>query len=101
MNNSKAKILLIAPTLANYWEHIKNEIERQLNFDVVFFPEEPQSNYFRYIKYLSNTLGSHAINHYFANILEQSANFNYLFLIRGAHIPVFFLEELKRKKQGY
>lgn len=98
--NNKPKVLLITPTLANYWEYIKKEIEKQFNFDVVFFPEEPQSKYFRYIKYLSNDHKSQAINKYFSKILEQSSDVDYLFIIRGAHLPVFFLEELKQKNRN-
>jgi hypothetical protein len=92
------KILFFSVKLFNLEIEIKNKLE-ELGALVTYYDERPSNNNFvKGIIRLKRKVYQIKINQYYKKILQEikTKKFDYLFVIKGEVIPVFFLEEFKK-----
>lgn len=92
------KILFISVQTFNYEKEIADKL-KLLGAKVDYYDERPANSIFaKGIIRLKRSLFQNTINKYYNKILikTHSVNYDYLFVIKGEVIPVFFLEEFKK-----
>lgn len=99
IGNSKNnnKILFISPSTFNYEKSIKEELEKK-GFEVDLYDERPSNNIFvKGVIRLKKSLYGYHLNKYFKRIISEISkkNYNYLFVLKGESLPLFFIEEFK------
>lgn len=100
LNNLKGKrLLFISVSTFGYETAIKNEFE-QRGLIVDFFDERPSDNFLvKGIIRIKKSLYSIQIKNYYKKILAstENENYDYLVIIKGESVPVFFIEDFKKK----
>jgi hypothetical protein len=93
------KILFISVQTFNYEKAIADKLT-SLGAKVDYYDERPANSIFvKGIIRLRRSLYQNTINKYYNRILAQigDGNYDYLFVIKGEVIPVFFLEEFRKR----
>lgn len=90
----KKKILLITPILFHYHEVLIKEFEKK-NFDVVYFPDQPQGA----LTALKRKLLPNISSVYYSKILKKikEEKFDYFLLINGKGITIDFLKRFRKE----
>lgn len=97
-NLKDKRILFLSVITFGYEKVIANKL-RTLGAKVDYFDERPANSILvKGILRLKRSLYQNQINAYYRKILKNSSSiaYDYLFVINGEVIPVFFLEEIKR-----
>ncbi len=97
MENSRKKVLLIAPNFYNYHNEIIAEMNRQ-GYDVEFFEERPSRLIYSLTKKLPKKMRNFVFEKYLNSILTKISkmHFDYFLLIRGEIISPYFMESFKK-----
>jgi hypothetical protein len=93
------KILFISVQTFNYEKAISEKL-KSLGAKVDYYDERPANSIFvKGIIRLRRSLYQNTINKYYNKILAQvdAVNYDFLFVIKGEVIPVFFFEEFKKR----
>lgn len=98
MNFAEKKILFLSPNFFGYEKAIKKRLE-ELGGKVDFYNERPSDSLLsKGIIRVKSSLYQTKINQYYRKILANttSENYDFLLLIKGESIPIFFLEKFRK-----
>lgn len=93
------KILFISISTFNYEKAIKKELENK-GFEVDLYDERPSNNIFtKGLIRLKKSLYGYHLNKYYKRIIAEISikNYDFLFVLKGESVPLFFIEEFKMK----
>lgn len=94
-----SRILFISVSTFNYEKAIKKELEN-IGFEVDLYDEKPSNSILiKGLIRLKKSLYAYHLKKYYSRIFSEISkkNYNFLFVLKGESVPLYFIEEFKRK----